>query len=88
MNITEDNVDDSIADNLEGAAKEGADLIGVSIDRPTLEIVTAINSFVSSPPRKKLLSKKVDNWEDRALWSSPKKVDTNRIDRFVSLSAF
>ncbi len=51
--------------NIEGSAGEGAEYAGVEVDASPLEIVTAINKFVSKPPRKR--SKSVDNWTDRAL---------------------
>jgi len=42
-------------------------MIGVSHDAPPIEIVSAINEFVSNPPKKRIFSKKVDNWIDRSL---------------------
>jgi hypothetical protein len=63
MHVTEEKIEPSLLANIEGSAGEGAELAGVAIDAAPLEIVTAVNTFVSKPPRKR----GVDNWTDRAL---------------------
>jgi hypothetical protein len=65
MSISEYSVEPHILDGIEGSADEGASLAGVAIEDPPLKIVTAINKFVSKPPKGP--SGRVDNWTDRAL---------------------
>ncbi len=65
MNVTEEEIAPSILASIEGAAGEGADLIGVQIDRSPAEIVAAINAFVSTPPERR--SGRIDKWTDRSL---------------------
>jgi hypothetical protein len=65
MHVTEEAIADRMLANIEGAAGEGAELVGVELDATPLEIITALNKFVSKPPRRR--SKQVDNWTDRAL---------------------
>jgi hypothetical protein len=65
MNITEQAVEPHILSNMSGAAQQGAALVGVSVEDSPLKIVTAINAFVSNPP--KTSPGRVDNWGDRAL---------------------
>ncbi len=66
MNMTELPFDESIAKHLPGAAREGAQLVGVSIDEPPIRIVEAINAFIAAPPKKSWF-KRIDNWNDRAM---------------------
>lgn len=66
MKITEGSIPDSTRESLIGAAGEGAEIIGVSLQSPPTEIVKAINAFVAKPPKKWFFSK-IDNWSDRAL---------------------
>ncbi len=66
MNITEAPIEPNIAELLPGAAKEGADLVGVSVDDQPAEIIQAINDFLAKPPKKRWF-RKVDNWNDRAM---------------------
>lgn len=61
--VTEEKIPASMLANIEGAASEGAELVGVATDATPLEVVTAINEFVRKPPKKR----GVDNWTDRAL---------------------
>jgi hypothetical protein len=63
MRITEEQIKPSMLENLEGSAGEGAEMVGIAIDATPLEIVTAVNEYVSKPPKKR----RVDNWEERAL---------------------
>ncbi len=63
MKVTEEPIKPGMLENIQGAAGEGAEMIGLSIDATPLEIVTALNSYVSKPPKKRRL----DNWYDRAL---------------------
>lgn len=66
MNTTEAPIPPSILQNLTGAAKEGADLVGVSMDDESSVIVDAVDRFLSKPKKSRGLHK-IDNWEDRAL---------------------
>ena len=66
VKISEVPIDDIILENIPGAAQEGADLIAVSMDSSPLDIVRAIDAFVSKPPKKRWF-KKTDNWNDRAM---------------------
>ncbi len=66
MNISETPVDDIILQNIPGAAAEGAKLISISIDAPAVEIVNAINQFVSTPAKKRWF-RKTDHWNERAM---------------------
>lgn len=66
MNVTESPIEESITTHLPGAAREGAELVGVSVDEEPHRIVEAINSFVAEPPKKRWLQR-IDNWNDRAL---------------------
>lgn len=63
MKATEEQVKPDMLETIEGSAAEGAEMVGVAIDATPLEIVTAVNGYVSKPPRKR----RVDNWEERAL---------------------
>ena len=65
MRVTEEEVAPSTLASIEGAAGEGADLVGVRIDAPASEVIAAINKFVSKPPKRR--RGRVDNWTDRAL---------------------
>jgi len=65
MRISEYSVEPHILEGIDGSAVEGASLVGVASDDPPPKIVTAINTFVSKPPRG--LPGRVDNWTDRAL---------------------
>jgi hypothetical protein len=66
MNVTEFPVEESITAHLPGAAKEGAELVGVSIDDTPIRIVEALNTFIAAPPKKRWLQR-IDNWNDRAM---------------------
>ncbi|MCO8123285.1 hypothetical protein NHH03_16165 [Stieleria sp. TO1_6] len=55
-----------MAANLHGAATEGAELVGTSVDAEPAVIVEAINSFLAKPKKAGWFAK-VDNWDDRAL---------------------
>jgi hypothetical protein len=66
MSTSESPISQSIADNLPGAAEEGAELVGITVDAYPQEIVAAINHFLTKPKKVGWL-KKLDNWEDRAL---------------------
>jgi hypothetical protein len=63
MEVTEEYIKPDMLENIEGSAGEGAEMVGVAIDATPLEIITAVNQYVSKPPRKR----RVDNWEERAL---------------------
>lgn len=65
VHVTEEEIPASMLANIEGSAAEGADLVGVAVDAAPLEIVAAVNKFVSKPPKRR--SGRVDNWTDRAL---------------------
>jgi hypothetical protein len=65
MSLFDYTVEPHILEGIDGSAVEGASLAGVATDDPPLKIVTAINAFVSKPPRGS--SGRVDNWTDRAL---------------------
>ncbi len=72
MSTTEEPVDQSISEHLDGSAGEGATLVGVTLDDPPLSIVEAINRFLEPPKKKGWFSKpkadpSIDNWVDRAL---------------------
>jgi hypothetical protein len=64
MNVTGVEIPPSTLSNIEGAAGGRAELVGVELDATPLEIVTAINTFVSKPPRTR---GRIDNWTDRSL---------------------
>jgi hypothetical protein len=71
MSTTEEPLSDSIAENLVGAASEGADIVDVDVDDEPLAVVQAINRFLE-PPKKgwfwtPTADANVDNWTDRAL---------------------
>lgn len=66
MHVTEDRIKTSTLVHIEGSAGEGAELVGVRVDAAPLEIVTAVNQFVSKQQRRRR-SSRVDNWTDRAL---------------------
>ena len=51
--MTEEEVASSTLESIEGAAGEGADLVGVRGDATPVEIVAAINRFVSKPPKRR-----------------------------------
>ncbi len=71
MSTTEEPVDESVASSILGAAREGAQIVGVnpSADAPT--IMTAINTFLTPKKagwfRKPKIDPNIDNWTDRAL---------------------
>ncbi len=72
MSTTEERISESIAENLVGAAEEGAALIGVSMTDTASSIVEAINQFLEPPKKTGWFSKakvdpQIDNWSDRAL---------------------
>ncbi len=72
MSTSEERVDDSLVESLIGAASEGAEIVGVSVDDDAGVIVEAINRFLQPPKKKGWLSKpkvdsNIDNWTDRAL---------------------
>ena len=50
---------------IEGAAREGAELVGVQVDTAPLEIVKAVNEFMRKQQRSS--DRDLDNWTDRAL---------------------
>ena len=66
MAISEKPLTGDIQALIPGAAKEGAQLVGVSHTEAPLKIVEAINTFVANPPKKKMF-KRVDHWNDHAL---------------------
>lgn len=66
MSTSESPVPKSVAGNLSGAAEEGAELVGVTVDAEPHDIVAAIDRFLSKPTKAGWF-KKVDNWTDRAL---------------------
>jgi len=66
MSTSEEPIPESIAENLHGAAAEGAELVGTSVDAEPEKIVDAINRFLTKPKKGGWFSK-VDNWDDRAL---------------------
>lgn len=66
MATSESPISELIAENLSGAATEGAELVGISVDAEPKEIVDAINRFLTQPKKAGWFSK-VDNWQDRAL---------------------
>jgi hypothetical protein len=65
MRLTEEKIEPGTLAAIEGAAVEGAELIGVRADATPLQIVTAVNRFVRN--EQKGYSERVDNWNDRAL---------------------
>lgn len=74
MSTTEDAVPDSIAADLEGAAAEGAELVGVSVEDEPSRIVDAINRFLTPEKQKQKgwfgkanVDPEIDNWTDCAL---------------------
>lgn len=66
MSTSEEPIPESIVENLHGAATEGAEIVGLSVDAKPEEIVDAINRFLTKPKKPGWFSK-VDNWDDRAL---------------------
>jgi hypothetical protein len=66
MSTSEEQIPESLAENLHGAAAEGAALVGTSVDAATEDIVDAINRFLTKPKKGGWFAK-IDNWEDRAL---------------------
>jgi len=62
MNLTESDIAAEMLENIVGAADEGAEMVAVPIDATSLEIVEAVNAFVSAPPP----LDDGDNW-DRSL---------------------
>lgn len=71
MSTTELPLDDSIAEHLDGAAREDAELVGVSVDDRSSTIINAINRFLEPSSggarRQSGVECNVDNWTDRAL---------------------
>jgi hypothetical protein len=65
MRVTEEPIDPETLASLEDAAGEGAELAGIRLDAPPLEIVAAINAFVRREQEQP--TEGVDYWEDRAL---------------------
>jgi hypothetical protein len=53
MKVTEEGIAQGTLENIEGAAGEGADLVGVRVDADPLEIVTTVDAFVSKQQRKR-----------------------------------
>jgi len=64
-NVTEEPLADDTLALIPRSAREGAELVKVSVEAPPLEIVTAVYEYVARPPKKWF--QKVDNWTDRAL---------------------
>jgi hypothetical protein len=66
MSITEEPLPSDVRASIPGAAKEGAALVGVSLDDEPIRIIEAINEFVAKP-KKGSWFKRIDNWNDRAM---------------------
>ena len=66
MSTSEEPIPESIANNLLGAARDGAELVGTSVDAEPDKIVEAIDRFLTNPKKRGWFSK-IDNWDDRAL---------------------
>lgn len=66
MSTSEEAIPESITNHLHGAATEGAELIGTSVDAEPEKIVDAINRFLTKPKKGGWFSK-IDNWDDRAI---------------------
>ncbi len=66
MSFSERPLTFEIESAIPGAAKEGAQLLGVSMEVMPSQIINAIDAFVLDPPKAGFL-KKVDNWNERAM---------------------
>jgi hypothetical protein len=66
MKLTEKPIDADIAKCLPGAAREGAELVGVTLEDFPARIVEAIDVFVATPQKKRWF-RKVDHWNERAM---------------------
>lgn len=66
MSTSEEPLPESIAENIPGAAAEGAELVGISVDAEPQEIVAAINDFLTTANKSDAVAD-IDLWTDRAL---------------------
>jgi hypothetical protein len=66
MHVTEVPMEEIYTKHIPGAAKEGAGMLGVSVEAEPIRIVEAINEFIAKPPKKKWFQR-IDNWNDRAM---------------------